>query len=51
VKQSKNCIWITNKSVQSSEILIGIFLFVIIWYFLHPNLFMDLSIVLGLSLF
>jgi hypothetical protein len=27
-----------------------LFLFVIICYFLHPNLFMDLSLVVGLTL-
>ena len=51
VKQSKNSIWITSKSKQNSEVIIGFFLFTIICYFLHPNFFMDLSIVVGLTLF
>jgi len=51
VKDSKNCIWITNKSKKNSEILIGIFLFFILCYFLHPNLIIDFSIVMGLLLF
>jgi hypothetical protein len=51
VKESKNSMWITNSSKQNSEILIGLFLFVIVCYFLHPNLLIDFSIVVGLSLF
>jgi hypothetical protein len=51
VKNSKNSIWITNNSNQNTEIIIGIFLFFIICYFLHPNLIIDFSIVLGLTLF
>lgn len=51
VKDSKNCIWITNKTKKNSEILIGIFLFFILCYFLHPDLIIDFSIVMGLLLF
>jgi NADH-quinone oxidoreductase subunit N len=51
VKESKNSMWITNNSKQNSEILVGLFLFVIICYFIHPNLLVDLSIVVGLTLF
>jgi hypothetical protein len=51
VSQAKNSIWITSKGKQNTEFFIGVFLFVILCYFLHPNLFMDLSIVIGLSLF
>jgi NADH-quinone oxidoreductase subunit N len=51
VKDSKNSLWITHTSKQNTEFLIGLFLFVILCYFLHPNLFIDLSIVMGLTLF
>jgi hypothetical protein len=51
VKDSKNCIWITNKTKKNSEILIGIFLFFILCYFLHPDLIIDFSIVMSLLLF
>jgi hypothetical protein len=51
VKNSKNSMWITNTSKQNTEIFMGCFLFVIICYFLHPDLFVDFSIVVGLLLF
>lgn len=50
VKHSKNSIWITNSTRQNTEIFIGFFLFVAICYFLHPNLFINFSIVLGLAI-
>jgi NADH-quinone oxidoreductase subunit N len=51
VKGSKNCIWITNKSKTNSEVLIGVFLLLILSYFLHPDLIIDFSVVIGLLLF
>jgi hypothetical protein len=51
VKNSKNSLWLTNSTVQNTEITIGIFLFFILFYFLHPNLIMDFATSVGLSLF
>lgn len=51
VKNSKNYLWITNKKVQSTEFIISFFTFVVISFFLHPNLLINFSIVTSLTLF
>jgi NADH-quinone oxidoreductase subunit N len=50
VKNSKNTLWITSVEKKNTEIVIGIFLFFICCYFLYPNLIVNFSIVVGLSL-
>jgi NADH-quinone oxidoreductase subunit N len=50
-KSKKSNLWITNKSKQNTEIMMGSFLFFIICYFLYPNLIINFSIVAGLTLF
>jgi hypothetical protein len=50
-KNSKNFIWVTNKSKQNSEFFIGFFMFIILCYFLHPNLILDFSIATSISMF
>jgi NADH-quinone oxidoreductase subunit N len=51
VKNAKNTMWTTNKAKQNTEFIIGFFLIIISCYFLHPNLIINLSILLGLILF
>ena len=51
VKDSKNYLWITHNSKQKTELVISLFSFLILGYFIHPNLFIDLSLVIGLTLF
>ena len=50
-KHSKNSLWITNNKKQNTEFFVAFFLFIIICYFLHPNLFINFSVVFGLILF
>jgi NADH:ubiquinone oxidoreductase subunit 2 (subunit N) len=50
VNTTKNNLWVTNKTKQNTEVVIGFFMFVILFYFLYPNLFIDFSIVVGLTL-
>jgi hypothetical protein len=50
VKNSKNNLWITSVGKKNTEIVIAMFLFFMVCYFLYPNLIVNFSIVLGLSL-
>jgi hypothetical protein len=43
VNTTKNNLWITNKTKQNTEFIIGFFTFVIMFYFLYPNLIIDMS--------
>ena len=51
LKTSKNTIWITNKTKMNTEFVISFFLFVVLCLFLRPNLFVDFSSAIGLTLF
>jgi NADH-quinone oxidoreductase subunit N len=51
LKDSKNSIWIANKSNKNTEVIIGVFMFFILCYFLRPNLIIDFAIALGLVMF
>jgi NADH-quinone oxidoreductase subunit N len=50
VNTTKNNLWVTNKTKQNTEIIIGFFLFIILFYFLYPNLIVDVSNVVSLTL-
>lgn len=50
VNTTKNNLWITNKTKQNTEFIIGFFTFVIMFYFLYPNLIIDMSTVISLTL-
>jgi hypothetical protein len=50
VKRSKNAFWITNTNKKNTEILISSLLFFIVYYFLNPNLLINLSILISLCL-
>ena len=51
VKNSRNYLWVTHNSTQNTELMIAFFTFVIICFFIHSDLFINLSIVTGLTLF
>jgi NADH:ubiquinone oxidoreductase subunit 2 (subunit N) len=51
IKNSKNNLWLTHKSKQNTEIMIGCFLFFVLCLFLYPNLIVNFSTVVGLILF
>lgn len=50
VSQSKNCLWLTNKSVQNTELIIGLLFLFVLCFFMRPNLIIDFSIAVGLAL-
>ena len=51
LKNSKNTIWVTNKTKTNTDFIISFFLFVILTFFIRPNLFIDFSNAIGLTLF
>jgi NADH-quinone oxidoreductase subunit N len=51
VKQTKNSMWFTANTTKNTELLIGFFLFIILFFFLQPCLFLNFSTALGLALF
>lgn len=51
VEGQKNNLWVTNNSLKNTEVLLGSFLIFIVCYFLHPNLGVDFSVVVGLTMF
>jgi hypothetical protein len=50
VNTIKNNLWITSKTKQNTEIVIAFFMFIILFYFLYPNLILDFTTVVSLSL-